>query len=37
MAQATIAAKIHQTFNVHLNFSAQITFNQQVSVDVFTS
>ena len=34
MAQATVAAKIHQAFDVHLSFAAQITFDGKVLVNV---
>ena len=35
MAQATVAAKVHQTFDVHLCVAAKIAFNGQIGVDVF--
>ena len=35
VTQATVAAEIHQALDVHLNFTAQVTFNGVVGVDVF--
>src|SRR5262249_21288696 len=35
MAQAAVATKIHQPFDVQLNFSAQIAFDHVVAVDDF--
>jgi hypothetical protein len=35
MTQTTVAAQIHQTLYVHLNFTAKITLNRKVSVDIF--
>ena len=37
MAQAAVAAKIHQALDVHLNFAAQVTFNGEICVDMFTN
>src|SRR6056297_2139480 len=35
MAQAAIAAEIHQPLDVHLHLAAQVTFDRQVGVDMF--
>src|ERR1700731_2645002 len=37
MAQAAIAAEIHQTLDVHAGLTTQITFDQIVAVDHFTN
>jgi len=34
VAQATVATKVHQTFDVHLHFAAQVTFDFVVGVDM---
>ena len=36
MTQATVTAKVHQTLDVHLNFTTQVTFNGEVRIDVLT-
>ena len=36
MAQTAVAAKIHQTFDVHLRVAAQIAFDSVGGVDVLT-
>jgi hypothetical protein len=36
VAQATVAAKVHQTLDVHRSFAAQVTFNHVITVDGFT-
>ena len=35
MAQTTVAAKVHQTLDVHLRITTQVTFNGVVLVDEF--
>jgi hypothetical protein len=37
VAQAAVAAKIHQTLDVHCRFTTQVTFNGEVGVDEFTN
>ena len=35
VAQATIATKIHQALDIHLHFTAKVTFNSEICVDMF--
>jgi hypothetical protein len=35
VAQAAIAAQVHQTLDVHRGFAAEITFDGEVRIDVF--
>jgi hypothetical protein len=37
MAQATIATQIHQSFDVHCDFTTQVTFNKVISVNRLTN
>src|SRR5690606_16861250 len=35
MAQAPVAADVHQALDIHLHFAAQVTFDQMVALDDF--
>ena len=37
MTNATIASDVHKTFDVELNFAAEVTFNLVVGADYFTN
>jgi len=37
MTQATVAALVHQTLNVHLGFTTQVTFNGICGVNMLTN
>jgi hypothetical protein len=34
VAQATVAAEVHQALDVHLHFAAQVAFDGEVGVDM---
>ena len=37
VAQATVAAQVHQALDVHLNFAAQVALDVQVGIDMFAN
>ena len=37
VTQAAIAGQIHQTFDVHCNFTPQIAFNRMIGINCFAN